>query len=152
SGMVIGRINCRSLFLVHHAMQHPNWGHDAAGRRNIPGGLDRGRLAQCAKAAARLAEPSLAQRAEAGGAEGIRTPDLPSAIAALSELSSGPAAGTKRPITMPAFGEFGPFRAVMEACQWPRLGGRLPRSSIEPSAAHHLGAGALLLVRRASNR
>ena len=32
-----------------------------------------------------------------GGAEGIRTPDLRSAIAALSQLSYGPAAGTNRP-------------------------------------------------------
>jgi hypothetical protein len=54
-----------------------------------------------------------------GGAEGIRTPDLRSAIAALSQLSYGPAAGTNRPNRVPAFGEFGPFRAVDEACQWP---------------------------------
>src|SRR5262245_11801229 len=45
-----------------------------------------------------------------GGAEGIRTPDLRSAIAALSQLSYGPAAGTNRPNEVPAFGEFGPFR------------------------------------------
>ena len=54
-----------------------------------------------------------------GGAEGIRTPDLRSAIAALSQLSYGPAAGTNRPNRVPAFSEFGPFRAVDEACQWP---------------------------------
>jgi hypothetical protein len=54
-----------------------------------------------------------------GGAEGIRTPDLRSAIAALSQLSYGPAAGTNRPSRLPAFSEFGPFRAVDEACQWP---------------------------------
>jgi hypothetical protein len=47
--------------------------------------------------AGKPAEPKLAQRAKAGGAEGIRTPDLRSAIAALSQLSYGPAAGTNRP-------------------------------------------------------
>src|SRR6476620_4262563 len=35
--------------------------------------------------------PAVAQRAKAGGAEGNRTPDLCSAIAALSHLSYGPA-------------------------------------------------------------
>jgi hypothetical protein len=42
-------------------------------------------------------------RAGLGGAEGIRTPDLRSAIAALSQLSYGPAAGTNRPNKLPAF-------------------------------------------------
>jgi hypothetical protein len=43
------------------------------------------------------------RRAKIGGAEGIRTPDLRSAIAALSQLSYGPAAGTNRPNKLPAF-------------------------------------------------
>ena len=47
-----------------------------------------------------------------GGAEGIRTPDLRSAIAALSQLSYGPAVGAIRPDLGARLGEFGPFTAA----------------------------------------
>ena len=57
-----------------------------------------------------------------GGAEGIRTPDLRSAIAALSQLSYGPRRRHERADRVPAFGEFGPFRAEGLACQWPAQG------------------------------
>jgi hypothetical protein len=80
--------------------------YDAAAGGNIPVGAEGpeggGEDLIRNRVAADLAR-KFVRRAKIGGAEGIRTPDLRSAIAALSQLSYGPAAGTNRPNKLPAF-------------------------------------------------
>jgi hypothetical protein len=87
-----------------------------------------------------------------GGAEGIRTPDLRSAIAALSQLSYGPAAGTNRPNKVAGF-----LASAGHLGRWARrVNGRRDAADRltkpKPCVGSRSSARVLSLVRRAPNR